>query len=370
MRRAARNVSLGACVVIGLVLWAWHRRSVSHGAHDAIVAARSESNAAARGAPEAPVNSVVETSAVATNDAVGEPAAPGNVVATAAWGSGEQQVGRRLGSDGTPESPSSIAIDSQGNLLVLDQMNQRVLRFGRNGAPTVVARLDRATDRDLAVARDGSLALFDGTADASVVRVVGPDGRTRGELPLRGANLGPDENATGVFVDGDNVYVERDHGPLVRVGSTSGSADGERTEIPGRPSRDGRLYVSAGITDPDAGRFWVNAVDRATQEHRFTLELRATLTLQSVELLDTDLAGTLYVAVLGLTPEVGDHDSSESIALYCLDPASGHVVGQNVLPSSNLQEVVQRQLAVLDGGGVLLTVRTDAGFSVQQFNCQ
>ena len=138
--------------------------------------------------------------------------------------------------------------------------------------------------------------------DAGTVRVDRSRRTTRESFRCAVENLAADEHATGVVVDGDNVYVERDHGPLVRIGSTNGTADGARTEIPGRPSRDGRLYLSGGITDPDQGRYWVNVTDRATGMHRYTLALHSVLTLREMMLLDTDRAGTIYVAVMGLTP--------------------------------------------------------------------
>ena len=371
-RRRAAGLGVAFVFLAALVAWLLHARR-----HEESTVERTRDRNEARLAEDRHESTegrsrVIETPAEPepSSDAAATAPATRTVRLRAGWGSGEGQLGRRLSADGTPESPNSFVVDAEGNVLVLDQMNQRILRFaGDGGAVTTAATLESTSARDLAVARDGTMAVLDGNPDAGTVRVIGPDGRPRGELPLRGENLAADEHATGVVVDGDNVYVERDHGPLVRIGSTNGTADGARTEIPGRPSRDGRLYLSGGITDPDQGRYWVNVTDRATGMHRYTLALHSVLTLREMMLLDTDRAGTIYVAVMGLTPETGDHDSRESIQLNCLDPESGQIIGHAVTATSNLQEIVQRELVVLDDGGVLITVRSDTGFEVQRIDC-
>ena len=51
--------------------------------------------------------------------------------------------------------------------------------------------------------------------------------------------------STGLFVDGDSVYVEAEHGPLIRVGGLDGKADPERPQFPGRPSRDGKSFLAS-----------------------------------------------------------------------------------------------------------------------------
>ena len=69
---------------------------------------------------------------------------------------------------------------------------------------------------------------------------------------------------TGVFADDKGVYVEREHTALVRIADGQGRSDPGREELPGRPTRDGRLFIAASIADRAGGLASVRAFDRAT----------------------------------------------------------------------------------------------------------
>jgi hypothetical protein len=169
---------------------------------------------------------------------------------------------------------------------------------------------------------------------------------------------------TGVFVDGKDVWVEKEHGMLIRVGDTSGQPAEGKTEIPGRPSRDGASLLSAGIVDGEAGRVFVASIARSTMEHRFTRELRYAGVVQSLLLLDSDRKGTIYVAS---TLVRGDQ---ETIVLTCLEPERGKPIGGAELPPNTSPEETFRDLSVLDDGGVVYAHRTEAGVSYEKYQCR
>jgi hypothetical protein len=260
----------------------------------------------------------------------------------------------------------SMAADMLGNVVVLDQVNGRLFRLDPDGKVIGTFPVTQQTPQDIAMARDGTLLVLDRLRDKTVA-ILDPDtGALRGELPVEGKNIPETGLVTGTFVDGTSVYVEREHGALVRIGDTSGTADPERPELPGRPTRDGRSYVLASITDRNTGRLLVNAVDRQTGQHRYTREYRFGFPVMSITLLDSDLSGTLYLGVAGELEPPGQ----PGIRVFCLEPREGKVLGQTDLPLNTLPEETFRDFAVLDEGGLLYRHITDSGVTLLRARCR
>jgi hypothetical protein len=289
----------------------------------------------------------------------------GETFFAATWGSSRMdQLGRTRPQEANPEAPMSVNVDGKGRMYVLDQVNGRLLRVGKDGKPeTTLPLKQQESAQDVAIADDGSAAVLDRFSSKSVV-VYDDKGNVRGEIPLEGEGLETPGEVTGVFVDGKDVYVEKEHGPLLRIGTTDGQPSTDRGEIPGRPSRDGQSFLNAGLIDPPAGRMYVAAIDRATMQHRFTRELRQPGEIRGILMLDSDKVGTIYLATQVEVPGEG-----EAVLLTCLEPLRGFPTGTAVLPVNNMPEETFRDMAVLDEGGVLYSVRTEQGVSYQKFDC-
>ncbi|MEI8257235.1 MAG: hypothetical protein WCJ30_16295 [Deltaproteobacteria bacterium] len=330
---------------------------------------RADTSIARPAAPMSPNTAPTPVSVVAPQSGDGG-ATQGRVFATAPWGSQLGQLGHDRPQEANPEGPMSLATDAQGNVFVLDQLNHRIVRYGRDGRAAQSVPLTQGAAQDVAVGRDGTLAVLDRHADQNVA-VVGPDGTPRGSLPIVGRGVAESGGVTGLVVDGNDVYVEREHGPLVRIGDLAGTVDTARPEIPGRPTRDGHSYLTAGLIDPAAGRFYVNSIARDTGDHRWTRELQIQFTLMSILLLDTDRAGTIYTAVLAMPPGTEEtHGAHDLVVLMCLDPTDGHPIGQTALPPNTLPEETFRDFAVLDEGGVVYQVRDEHGVSLRRYDCR
>lgn len=256
----------------------------------------------------------------------------------------------------------SFAVDSRGGVWVLDQVNERVVRY-EDGKPRTSLPLDRPRAQDIAVAEDGSVAVLDRFGGEDVV-LLRPDGTVAGSLPLAGDGIEDIGLVTGLFVDGSNVYAEREHGPLILLGDTSGVPAPSRDEIAGRPSRDGKLFLKAGITDATAGRTYVVANERPSEDHRFTREIRFDAYVWSIVLLDTDVSGTIYFAVE--LEDGGEH----AVVLTCLDPTTGVPQGTAALPANTMPEESFRDFVVLDEGGVLAALRTENGVQYSYYECE
>lgn len=247
------------------------------------------------------------------------------------------------------------------HFLVLDQVNQRVTRWDRRGKASVLLPLEGDQAADLAAGRDGSVAVLDRLVGKKI-SLFGPDGRPAGSLPLDPEVVGDPGSVTGIFIDGETVYAERAHGPLVAVGTTRGEPSSDRSEVPGRPSRDGKLLLSAGIIDRKQGRVYVSAVDRATMEARFTRQLTHAGFIASIVALDSDLSGTLYLAV------ALDQGSVTPTLVTCLD-ATGAPLGAVEIPTNDSPEETLRELSVADDGTILFAHRLDDGLAFESYRC-
>ncbi len=293
------------------------------------------------------------------------------VLAEFGWGSGPSELGRMRPQEANPEAPMSMAVDAQGNLVVLDQVNGRLVRLDAKGQAVGSVELTQQTPQDVTLARDGTALVLDRLRDRTVALIDPDTGRPLGELPVGGKGIPEPGLVTGVFVDGESIYVEREHGALVRIGDLSGNIDPERPEIPGRPTRDGRSFILAGIVDPQAGRLFVNAVDRQTGQHRYTREYRLQFPVMSITLLDTDLSGVIHLGVAGELPTgKADPASQLGVRLFCLDPLDGKVLGQTDLPINTLPEETFRDFSVLDQGGVVYRYISESGVTLMRASCR
>lgn len=355
MARVERNQKLvlaGAVVLAVLVvLWRWR-------ASDAPV-------------PEPPLPSVTISSSQTPRASVSgaEPLPPPRIAPTTVegalrfgWGGGDSELGRKRRQEGNAEGPMSLVVDRDGTTLLLDQVNGRLVRRGRDGKPLKSIALPVNGAQDVAVGPDGKIAVLDRLVDKTVA-IMDADGKVIGKLPLEGNGIGEGGGVTGVFVDGKKVYAEYEHGMLVLLGDTSGTIDKERSELPGRPSRDGMYLWSAGITDSDGGVLWIASLVRSSMEHRFTRQLKMGMPVRAIVLLDTDKQGTVYLATL---VEAGQ----EAILLTCIAPADGHVLGSIQLPASAMPEESFRDFTVLDEGGVLYQHRAEQGVTVSKYDCR
>ena len=294
--------------------------------------------------------------------------APGTL-ATFGWGNGEGKLGRNRPEEANPEAPMSLTTDAQGNVWVLDQVNGRMVKLDKAGKPSGEMPLTMQTPQDLAFAKDGTALVLDRLNDGAVA-LMGTDGKQIGELKIEGKGIEEGGAVTGVFADGNDVYVEREHGDLVRLGDTRGTVDPDRPEIPGRPTRDGLSFLSAGISDAATGRVTVTSIDRKSQEHRFTRELPLSMMVMSIVLLDSDRSGVIYLGAMGERPLPNGDTGPAFISLVCLDPLDGRPLGRAEVPANLDADETFRELTVLDEGSVLYLYRTENGSEMRRVDCR
>lgn len=294
-----------------------------------------------------------DAAARATDDGGGLPLLFG-----AKWGSQKGQLGRERAQEGNAEGPMSLAFAGD-DLLVLDQVNGRVSRYGKDGklrgtseAPTTV--------QDVAVGADGSVAMLD-RLGSKIVTVTDASGKKVGDLPL-GARAGEAGLLTAVVVDGKTVYVEKEHGALVPIGTTDGKPiDDGATELAGRPTKDGELLLTAGLASKRDGRAYVNAIDRKSGSLRFARNVLFPRPSQAIVLLDSDAAGRIYLGVAAGEPPQAH--------VACMDRGDGHVTGRLVLPMSHTPEESFRDFTVSADGTIAFAVRSEEGVEYRAARC-
>lgn len=305
-----------------------------------------------------PTSSTLDERDASTTEVVDAPPAKRDVRARMEWGGARGQLGRERPQEGNPEGPMSFALAGD-DLLVLDQVNGRLSRYGRDGR--LLSSVDATpTSQEVIVAKDGTVAVLDRLVGKSVA-LTDARGRRVGDLSLEG-KIDQPGLVTGLVVDGKNVYAEREHGALVPIGTIDGRPPpDDAEELSGRPSRDGALLLSATLAPGGEGRVILNAFDRRQGSIRFARMIPFARSAHRIVMLDSDLRGVLYLGVAAGEPE--------SAHIACVDSVDGHVTGRLSVPMSNMPEESFRDFDVHDDGTIVYALRTESGVEYLEARC-
>ncbi len=300
----------------------------------------------------------VATSASSTRATSDGGNAPTTTWLRAAWGAGRGELGHLRQQEGNAEGPMSFTLAGD-DLVVVDQVNGRVVRFAKDGSVKDTSSI-APTVQDVAVTKDGRMLLLDRLGEKAIT-LTDASGRPTGRLSLERAGLGELGAITGMFVDGKDVYLEIEHGKLVRAGTVDGEPAEGREELVGRPSKDGTLLLTAVISVKAQGRVVVNAVDRKTAALRFARQLTFPRPLEGLVLLDSDDRGTVYVGA------AGGGEGRATIA--CLDPSDGHALGFVTVPFSTSADESFKDFVVQGDGTIVYALRTESGVEYLTARC-
>jgi hypothetical protein len=289
------------------------------------------------------------------------------VVLRAAWGSGPGQIGRRRNPESVAEGPMSFTVDRRGRVLILDQVNHRVQPFGPDGRPLPPIAVNDDAVEDLVVGKNEKVLVLDRLSQKNV-QLYGEDGRPAGEVGLIGREIPEGGVVTGLYTDAEgDIYAERAHRLLVRLADQDGNGSSDRPTLPGRPTRDGRLYLNGAIADRAAGAVVVRAFERdGTLAWEAPLSLGAPVVL--IALLDSDAAGSVYFgAIVGRESAAPPYRVVDpELILRALTP-DGRERGALVLPWVPAEEESFRELTVGDDGTIYRMRRTAEGVVVERY---
>jgi len=291
--------------------------------------------------------------------------AKGRVVVQGRWGSGAGEFGRKEAQESNPEAPMSFFVTPSGEILVLDQVNGRIQRFGSDGKPRGEVKVYSETVQDLAVDGQGNLLVLDRLVESELT-IYSPDGQPQQRIPVVGGPIREGGAITGVFSDPTGTYLEREHTESVRVAKADGTPDPDRPNEPGRPTRDGQHFLWAAIGNRKAGVVHVRVFDR---EARLVWARAVSLprSLVHLLLLDSDRRGFVYVGGL-----VGDEAGPELVnlgtAVVRLRLSDGGQAGMLMLPANTSADEVFRELFVGDDGAIYQMIPSKDGLTVTRYD--
>ncbi|MBA3453282.1 MAG: hypothetical protein H0T42_09345 [Deltaproteobacteria bacterium] len=291
----------------------------------------------------------------------------GKLIARAGWGDGPGELGGRAANESNPEGPMSI-IAVPGALVILDQVNGRIARFGPDGTPLGSFPIGPDTAQDIAVGDDGRVAVLDRVTDGQLL-LYDKDGQLIGQAPVVGGPLTESGGATGVFITGSGTYIEREHGEVVRVLGPTGQPDPDRGTLPGRPLRDGSGSVQALIGDKRTGQVTVRVFDPEA-DLVWQRTLRFPTSILSLVMLDSDRLGRAYVAAhVALESTTAPYTlSSERIVVVRLEGATGADLGTLSLPPPPPADEAVRSLSVGDDGVIYQMLPGPGGVEIQAYS--
>jgi hypothetical protein len=291
--------------------------------------------------------------------------AKGAPVVRGKWGGKPGEFGRRAADESNPESPMAILAGHGDELWVLDQVNLRVQRFV-HGEPAGSFQASE-TVQDLARLPNGKTVLLDRLADKNV-QIYGPDGKLANTIPIEGKGIANGGAVTGIFGDDRGVYVERDHTTLVQIADADGNQDGTRSEIPGRPTRDGKAVVTLALSNQTKGEFFLTSFDRTTYAALWSETLSFGMPVLHVLLVDSDNDGNIYAAAdTGEEAPVPPYMiTNESITVLRINP-SGQITGRLELPFQPTGDEMQRPISIGDDGAVYMMQPSADGLAINRY---
>jgi len=287
-----------------------------------------------------------------------------DVVVSGGWGSGPGQFGHKRVLDALPEGPLALSVASDGSVLILDQVNRRLLRF-RDGRAVSSIPLGQDSAQDLALGPEGRLVVLDRLLERGV-QIYSAEGELLHEVSLAGKlELG---GLTGVFVDEHGIYLERDHGLVQRSADLDGQRSDSERDLVGRPSRDGQLAISAALLDPQSGQLTVRAHDRVKGQSLWQRVIQLPQPILQLVMIDSDRAGRIYLAaVTAIEEQTPPYRLSEE-ALYVMQLGrDGNERSRLKLPPLHGSDESYRPVTVDDGGNLYVLSTTENGVTVTRY---
>ena len=224
---------------------------------------------------------------------LGGPVARGEMVASAALGSGPDDLGAVTPEEANPEGPKSLAAaNDERRVFVLDAVNDRIQVF-EQARVTRQIPLPAGAFIDVAVLPNDRLALLETEGKGRLV-VIDEAGKSFNETVLEGIGVPHPELAGGMVARADGVWLGY-RGRYTRVADAQGASDPTRPMLAGLPTRDGKFIVSLS-TQGTSLSVLKRERDGLPQNRLTTLHFEQPL-IHTLAY-DTDDAGNLYLITL------------------------------------------------------------------------
>ena len=260
-----------------------------------------------------------------------------------------------------------LLLRRDGSLLLLDQVNRRVLRLDPAGRPRSPLAIGSDTAQDLAVGPGGQVAVLDRLGQDPAMDLYDPSGRRLGRHKVVGGRVKEGGAITGLFRGPDGHYVETDNDDLVLVADHQGRPSDLELVLPGRPGKDGKLFFKAGIASRAAGTVYVQAHAR---DGKLVWETPLNLGRPALQILmlDSDLSGNVYLGAEAGREDPQTHAMVQLATVVLRLNGSGQLSGSLLLPPTTGDAAETfRPLAVSADGKVYQMVVGKNGISVRVY---
>lgn len=201
-------------------------------------------------------------------------------------------VGRIIGDESASEGPESFAPMPDGSLLVLDQVNQRVLHLDAEGGVQGTFALPVSTFEDIEQFEGRAVLVLDRLAGRALY-VFDLQGQVLAEVPVEGRGIERGGSITAMLPRPDGVWLEVDHRYSVKVLDRR-LRPCQRQVILGRPIVNGRSLRAE--LDGNGG-VSVSTSPRTEREAAQTATLVGEAPIERIVWLDADAQGRVYVVL-------------------------------------------------------------------------
>ncbi len=210
----------------------------------------------------------------------------------------DDTVGRILGNEADSEGPKSFAVKPDGGVLLLDQVNLRVIDLDSDGELIRYIALPAATFDDVEQYQDRAVLVLDRVV-ARTLLVMDLVGTPLAEVPLEGRGIDHSGLVTAMLPRSDGIWLEVGHRHSVKVLDRH-LQPCTRQIVMGRPMEHG--YSLHGALDGHGGV----TLRRTPQNHRATTALTTALSgvtltgqapIRRIVWLDEDADGAVYAVL-------------------------------------------------------------------------
>jgi len=201
-------------------------------------------------------------------------------------------VGRIIGDESASEGPESFALMPDGGFLILDQVNQRVLRLDAEGHVSTTIELPASTFEDVGQFEGRAVLVLDRLI-GSVLMVMDLQGELLVEVPLVGRGIERGGSVTAMLTRPDGVWLEVDHRHSVKVLDRQ-LQPCRRQVILGRPMVNAQSL--RGELDGNGGAS-ISIAERVARDAARTVTLRGEAPIERIVWLDADSRGRVHVVL-------------------------------------------------------------------------
>lgn len=281
----------------------------------------------------------------------------GKIIVRAGWGSGPGQLGKL--DEASRPGPMDLAVADDGTLHVLDQVNRRIQRFTPAGASWPPLPLSAQTAEYIALSNQGVWVLsYERQSAGHILELVGRSGVHKRQALAAGTDL-----ITGLFSDGEQVWIEQRHDRLTKVWPVKKAGQA----VLGRPNRGEPGQHLLAARDAEGGVLLAGVIPMEGTFPMVTFKPADGAEIVAIEGLRSDKAGRVYLALKLADRITSPGQDWVDVRRVCVvyRPGARPII---VEMAAELATDMNNYLAVGPGGGLFQLHTTEAGVLIRRWH--